>query len=116
MTKTAIDRMPRPATNMPVTEPAWNATPSAGAEAGAGRLGRAHVRADGDAHARVAGSRRGDTADHEAERGLPVEEQREQNGDDDTGDADRRVLPLEERLCALLDRAGDLLHTLVAGG
>jgi hypothetical protein len=54
--------------------------------------------------------------DCEAERGLPIEEHGEQDGDDDAGDADRRVLPLEERLRALLDRAGDLLHALVAGG
>ena len=79
-------------------------------------LGRADVRAHRDVHPDEAGERREDRADQEAERGAPpelvVEPEQEERQDRHHGD--RRVLLAEIRSGALLDRARDLLHLLVA--
>ena len=101
-----------------MTEPARNATLSAGATPSRGRLGRADVRAHGDVHADEAGRGREHRADQEADRGAPaelvVEAEREERHDRD--DRDRRVLLAQVRGGALLDGARDLLHPLVARG
>ena len=87
-----------------------------GRHALAGGLGRAHVRAHGDVHADEARGRREHRADEEADRGAPAElvvepEQQERH---DRHDRDRPVLLAEVRGGALLHRACDLLHALVA--
>ena len=57
-----------------------------------------------------------DAADHEADRGRDVLEDRDQDREQDHGDhADDHVLAVQVGLGALLDGARDLLHPLVAG-
>ena len=93
-------------------------------EPAASRLGRADVGAHRDVHADEAGRGRRHGADQEADRGLPAEQRRvdgrAEHADEDEEhhrDAgDDRVLPGEVCLRTLLDRAGDLLHALVARG
>ena len=79
-------------------------------------LGRAHVRAHRDVHADEAGQRREHGADQEPECGAPPElvVEAEQEERHDRHDRDRRVLLAQIRRGALLDRARDLLHPLVA--
>ena len=80
-------------------------------------LGRADVRAHRDVHPDEAGERREDRADQESERRAPPElvVEPEQEERQDRYHRDRRVLLAEIRSSALLDRARDLLHLLVAG-
>ena len=101
---------------MPVIAPPRNATASAAAMPRARRFGRAHVGAHRDVHADVAGQAREDRADREADRGAPVEREADDDEQHDADDRDRRVLAVEIGARAFLDRRGDLLHALVAGG
>ena len=79
-------------------------------------LGGADVRAHRDVHPDEASQCREDRTDQEAERGAPpelvVEAEQEERHDRD--DRDRRVLLAQIRRSALLNRAPDLLHLLVA--
>ncbi len=97
-----------------------------------GGVGGAGVAADGDPHPDVAGEHRAGGAEDERdgdphrqfERGvhrveLPVVPQHsvadeDQPGDDDRQHHDRAVLAAQERLGALADGVGDLLHRLAA--
>jgi hypothetical protein len=84
--------------------------------AAARRLGDTGVGAHREVHPDEAGRAGERAADQEADRREHValddpQEDRERQGHH----ADDRVLALEVRLCALLDRAGDLLHAVVAG-
>ena len=86
----------------------------------AGRRGDAHVAADRQPHAGVAGDAGEDRADDEEDaapdalaRGL--RRQQEQHEEDDHGeDGEGLELPGQVRRGALLDRAGDLLHVVRA--
>ena len=84
-------------------------------DAAAGGLGDARVGAHRDVHADVAGRAREQAADREADRDGDVlhEDQRDEQHDADAGD--RRVLAVQVRAGAGLDRRGDALHPLVAG-
>jgi hypothetical protein len=100
-------------------------------EARHGRRRRAQVGADGHEHADVAGDRRAGRARDERERDLPggalahlrdvrhvaiQEVEREDGGRRDPGQhEDGLVLAGQERLGALADRGGDLLHLRLAG-
>ena len=100
-----------------MTEPARNATLSAGARPLLGRLGGAHVRAHGDVHADEAGGG-GEHAPIEEAEGRPPAElvvEAEDQERDDRDDRDRHVLAPEVGGGALLDGARDLPHPLVAG-
>ena len=109
---------PSPTTSRPVTDPARNATLSAGLSPSRAASAVRDVRADRDVHPDEAGGRGEDRADQEADRGSPAElvVEAEQEERDDRDDRDRRVLLAEVRRGALLHGAGDLLHPLVAGG
>jgi hypothetical protein len=80
------------------------------------RLRGADVRPDGDVHPDEPGRRRQRRADQEADRRAPaelvVEAEQEERDDRDRGD--REVLTPQVRLRALLHRALDLAHALVA--
>ena len=101
-----------------MTEPARNATLSAGPSPSRAGLGGADVRAHGDVHADEAGGGREDRADQEAERRPPAElvVEAEQQERDDRDDRDRHVLPAQVGAGAFLHGARDLAHPLVAGG
>ena len=86
-----------------------------GCDAAPRGFGRAHVRAHGDVHADVAGEAREDRADRKTDRGAPVQRETDHDEQHDADDRDRRVLAIEIRARAFLDRRGDLLHALVAG-
>ena len=88
-----------------------------GLKALARRFRSSHVRAHRDVHPDETGQSREHRADEEAERGSPPElvVEAEQEEGHDRDDGDRRVLLAQVRRGALLDRAPDLLHLLVAG-
>ena len=83
-----------------------------------GSLGGPDVGANGDVHPDEAGGRGERGADQEADRRSPAQlvVEAEQEEGDDRDDRDRRVLLLQVRRSALLNRAGDLLHPLAARG
>ncbi len=85
-------------------------------EAGARGFGRAHVRAHRHVHADVARESGQDRAHGEAAGRAAAERKPDDDEQDDADDADRRVLAVEIRLGAGLDRGGDLLHPRVARG
>ena len=83
--------------------------------AAAGRLGDPGVRADRHVHADEPGRARQGATDHEADAGGHVLEQRDQDRERDGHDGNDQVLAVQVCLGALLDGAGDLLHSLVSG-
>jgi hypothetical protein len=86
------------------------------ADARACGFGGADVGAHRHVHADVARRAGEDRADQEADRRIPPEEDADDDAQHDACDADRHVLAVEVGAGAFLDRAGDLLHALVAGG
>ena len=85
-------------------------------DAATGRFGRAHVGADRDVHADVAGQAGEDRADREADRGQPVQGEADRHEQHHTDDRDRHVLPVQVGTRTELDRRGDFLHAFVACG
>ena len=100
-----------------MTEPARNATLSAGGSPSRAASAVRDVRADRDVHPDEAGGRGEHGADQEAERRPPAElvVEAEQQERHDRDDRDRRVLLAQVGRGALLHGARDLLHPLVAG-
>ena len=80
-----------------------------------GGLRGAHIGADRDVHADIAGHARQHRADGEADRLWNAEQISKDEEDDDADDADRGVLAGEIGLRAFLDGGGDLLHARRAG-
>ena len=95
--------------------PPRNAIRSAGLMPSARRLRRSHVGANRYEHADVAREARKDSADREADRGIPVERQSERNEEHDADDRDRRVLAVHVGVGAFLNRCRDLLHAIGPG-
>ena len=87
-----------------------------GVDPTAGRLCGAQVGAHRDVHPHVTGRAAQHRADHEEHAGLPAEREREEEEDDRADPGDDRVLPVQVRLRAFLDRLRDLLHPVVALG
>ncbi len=85
-------------------------------QAGARRLGRAHVRPDRHVHADIAGRAGQDGADEKSDADRQVEEQRKDDEDHHADHGNGPVLAIEIGLRALLHSGGDLLHSLAAGG
>ncbi len=83
-------------------------------DAAASRLGDAGVGPHREVHADETGSAREDTADHEADRGLPVLQEQEHDRNRHRDRADDRVLAAQVGAGAFLHGARDLLHALVA--
>ena len=100
---------------MPVTAPALKAMSRPRAKPLAGAVGDPQVRADRDVHADVAGGARQQRADEIADGNSPVEQQKENDGNDDADYADRRVLPIEVSGGAFLHRTRNLTHSVGAG-
>ena len=82
--------------------------------AAAGRLGDAGVGPHREVHADEAGRAGEGAADHEADRGLVVLQEPEHDRDRHRDRGDDHVLAVEVGLGALLHRARDFLHALVA--
>ncbi len=85
-------------------------------QAGAGGLGGAHVGANRDEHADVAGQAGKHRADREADRRRPIEAETDHHEQHDAHHADGGILPVHVGLRALLYGGGNALHLLVAGG
>ena len=80
-----------------------------------GGFGGAHVGADGDVHADVAGQTGQDGTDEVADGHGHAELQAKQNADHGADDGDGRVLAVQVGGRTFLNGGGDFLHTCVAG-
>ena len=78
------------------------------------RLRRAHVGANRNVHADVAGSARQYGTNHEADCRLCPEKYQDQHSKYRADDTDRRVLAVEVGLSAFLNCRGNFLHAVVA--
>ncbi len=85
-----------------------------GVDAASSRFSGSQVGAHRDVHPDVPGGAAEDGADQEEDAGLPPERERQEDEDDRADPGDDRVLAVEVRGRALLDRFGDLLHLVVA--
>jgi hypothetical protein len=92
---------------MPVMAPPLKATLSASLRPTRGGFGGAHVGANRDVHADVAGSAGKHGADHEADGGLGAEEEPDHDRKDGADDADRGVLTVQIGLGAFLNGRRD---------
>ncbi len=84
-----------------------------GIQAGIRGLRRAHIGAYRDMHTDITGRPGKDGADHEAEGGIGIQNEEQDDRQDDTDDADGGVLTVEIRLGAFLDGGGDLAHAII---
>jgi len=77
-------------------------------------LGRAHVGANRDVHADIAGSTRKHGTDNESNRRGRAEENPDNYGEYDTDNTNRSVLAVQIGLRAFLNGCGNCLHAIVA--
>jgi hypothetical protein len=87
-----------------------------GVQAASGGLGGTHVGAHRDVHADVAGQSGEHRADGEPDGGGQTQEGSDQEAENDADDGDGGVLAVQVGRGAFLNRGGDLLHALRAGG
>ncbi|VTR67620.1 hypothetical protein DESC_610203 [Desulfosarcina cetonica] len=80
-----------------------------------GGFGGAHVGQNGNAHADVAGQKRGNGANHETKGGLGAHGGENNTKDDNTGNTHALELTVQVRNGAFLNGTGDGLHFLVSG-